>query len=148
VTGAKLADNSVTTTKVPDNALTGADINESSLTNVGNSHGLGGLPASAYARALRTVFDIGTAQSIQPGECVDVFAFGVGAPSDAGKVVTGYLTDSGGVNPPPSINNLTVFVPGTIFKTSQGGTIGFVGVCNPTSAAKDLPAGWKLIHSP
>jgi hypothetical protein len=40
VTGAKLADNSVTTTKVPDNALTGADINESSLTNVGNSQGL------------------------------------------------------------------------------------------------------------
>jgi hypothetical protein len=49
------------------------------------------------------------------------------------------------VNPPPSINNATVFLPGTVFKTSQGGTIGFVEVCNPTSSAKALPQGWKLI---
>ena len=77
------------------------------------------------------------ARSIPANQCIYVFAFGVGAAGDAGKIVTGYITDSGGVNPPPSINNLTVFLPGTIFKTSQGGTIGFVEVCNPTTEAKD-----------
>jgi len=32
-----------------------------------------------------------------------------------------------------------------VFKTSQGGTIGFGEVCNPTSSPKDLPQGWKTI---
>jgi hypothetical protein len=142
-----LGKDSVTSAKVGHNALTGSDINEPSLDNVGNSQALGGLPASAYGLAGRTVFNIGTAQSIQPNECLYIFAFGVGAASDAGKVVTGYITDSGGVNPPPSINNLTVFLPGAVFKTSQGGTIGYIQACNPTSSAKDLPDGWKLITS-
>jgi hypothetical protein len=147
VTGAKLADDSVTGAKVPENALTGEDILESSLTNVANSLKLGGLPASAYLRS-RVVFSPGTATTIEPGECLQVLATG-GAlnAADAGKVVTGYITDQGGVNPPPSINNATIFVAGTVFKTIQGGAIGFVGVCNPTSQGKELPAGWKLIGS-
>jgi hypothetical protein len=93
------------------------------------------------------VFNVGTARSIPQFDCIDVFAFGVGSAGDAGKVVTGYITDSGGVNPPPSINNQTVFLPGTVFKTSQGGTIGFVQLCNPTTSDKALPAGWTLIAS-
>ena len=101
--------------------------------------------AAIQAAAPQLTFAVGTATSIPANGCIFVFAFGVGAPADAGKIVSGYITDSGGVNPPPSINNLTVFLPGTIFKTSQGGTIGSIEVCNPTSDPKALPAGWKLI---
>ena len=92
-------------------------------------------------------FAVGTATSIPANQCIFVFAYGVGAATDAGKTVTGYITDSGGVNPPASINNLTVFLPGTVYKTSQGGTVGHIEVCNPTTTAKDLPTGWKLITS-
>ncbi len=91
------------------------------------------------------VFSPGTAMTIPAGQCITVFAAGVGPATDAGKVVTGYITDAGGTDPPPDINNLTMFLPGTIFKTSQGGTIGFVQVCNPTTTPKNLPAGWRLI---
>ena len=148
VTGAEVADGSVTGADVRDDALTGADILESSLTNVGNSQMLGGLPASAYQRAPRVIFSPGTATTIQPFECLAVLATG-GALSAAaaGKVVTGYITDSGGVNPPPSLDNATIYSAGTVFKTSQGGAIGFVEVCNPTSQGKDLPTGWRLVGS-
>lgn len=94
--------------------------------------------------APKVIFNVGVAQTIPANQCLYVFAFGVGAAGDAGKIVSGFITDSGATNPPPSINNLTMFFPGTVFKTSQGGTIGFVGVCNPTTSDKDLPAGWQL----
>ena len=103
--------------------------------------------AAVADAAPKTVFNVGVARSVPANQCIYVFAFGVGAAGDAGKVVSGYITDSGGVNPPPSINNETIFLPGTIFKTSQGGTIGFVEVCNPTTSDKALPTGWKLIAS-
>lgn len=98
--------------------------------------------------APKVIFSPGTATSIPANQCIDVLATGGAlAATDAGKVVTGYITDSGGVNPPPSINNATVFKAGVVFKTIQGGAIGFVEVCNPTTQDKALPAGWKLIFS-
>lgn len=106
--------------------------------------------AAAIASAAETpmVYNQGTAMDIAPFQCIDVLATGGALPSaEAGKLVTGYITDAGGVNPPPSINNATVFRPGVVFKTSQSGAVGYVEVCNPTSQPKALPQGWKLIAS-
>ncbi len=51
-------------------------------------------------------------------QCIFVLASGGAlASSDAGKIVTGYIT----------------------------GSVGFVEVCNPTAQAKALPPGWRLI---
>ena len=88
----------------------------------------------------------GTATSIPANQCIYVFAYGVGSDPAAGQMVTGYITDSVGGRV-PSINNDTIFLPGTVFKTSQGGTIGYVEVCNPSASAKALPSGWKLVSA-
>jgi hypothetical protein len=139
-----LGDSSVTSAKIARNTVTGADINESTLATVPNAAKLGGINPVGIARALRVIFNVGTATTLKPRECAAVFGFGVGADTDAGKIVTGYIVDVNG-DRVPSLNNATVFLPGTVFKTSQGGTIGFFEVCNPTAQGKDLPQGWKAI---
>ena len=93
---------------------------------------------------MRTIFNIGEPTTLAPHECALVFIFGVGADTDANRVVAFHIVDVNG-DRVPSLNNLTSFVPGTVFKTSQGGTIGFGQVCNPTDSPKDLPQGWKTI---
>ena len=93
---------------------------------------------------IRTIFNVGDPTTLAPHECVMVFIFGVGADTDANKVVAFHIVDVNG-NRVPSIDNATTFLPGTVFKTSQGGTIGFGEVCNPTDSPKDLPQGWKTI---
>lgn len=139
-----LGNNSVTSAKIANNTVTGADIQESTLATVPNAAKLGGINPSGIARALRVIFSTGTATTLKPRECAAIFGFGVGADTDAGKIVTGYIVDVNG-DRVPSLNNLTVFLPGTVFKTSQGGTIGFYEVCNPTTEGKDLPQGWKSV---
>ena len=93
---------------------------------------------------IRTIFNVGEATTLAPHECVMVFIFGVGADTDANKVVAFHIVDVNG-DRVPSLNNKTSFLPGTVFKTSQGGTIGLGEVCNPTSSPKDLPQGWKTV---
>jgi hypothetical protein len=93
---------------------------------------------------IRTIFTTGEATTLAPHECAAVFIFGVGADIDANSVVAFHIVDVNG-DRVPSLNNATVFLPGTVFKTSQGGTIGFGEVCNPTSSPKDLPQGWKTV---
>ena len=93
---------------------------------------------------IRTIFNIGEPTTLAPHECALVFIFGVGADTSANSVVAFHIVDVNG-DRVPSLNNLTSFHPGTVFKTSQGGTIGFGEVCNPTSSPKDLPQGWKTV---
>ena len=93
---------------------------------------------------IRTIFNVGEATTLAPHECAMVFIFGVGADTSANSVVAFHIVDVNG-DRVPSLNNLTSFHPGTVFKTSQGGTIGFGEVCNPTSSPKDLPQGWKTV---
>ena len=93
---------------------------------------------------IRTIFNVGEPTTLAPHECAMVFIFGVGADTDANRVVAFHIVDVNGERV-PSINNETSFLPGTVFKTSQGGTIGFGEVCNPTDSPKDLPQGWKAI---
>ena len=93
---------------------------------------------------IRTIFNIGEPTTLAPHECALVFIFGVGADTDANKVVAFHIVDVNG-DRVPSLNNATSFLPGTVFKTSPGGTIGFGEVCNPTSSPKDLPQGWKTV---
>jgi len=93
---------------------------------------------------IRTIFNVGEPTTLVPHECAMVFIFGVGSDADANRVVALHIVDVNGARV-PSLNNLTSFLPGTVFKTSQGGTIGFGEVCNPTDSPKDLPQGWKVI---
>ena len=93
---------------------------------------------------IRTIFNIGDPTALAPHECAMVFIFGVGADTDANRVVAFHIVDVNGARV-PSLDNATSFLPGTVFKTSQGGTIGFGEVCNPTDSPKDLPQGWKVI---
>ena len=93
---------------------------------------------------IRTIFNPGQATTLAPHECAMIFIFGVGADIDANRVVAFHIVDVNG-DRVPSLNNETTFLPGTVFKTSQGGTIGFGEVCNPTDSPKDLPQGWKTI---
>ena len=93
---------------------------------------------------IRTIFNIGEPTTLAPHECALVFIFGVGADTSANSVVAFHIVDVNG-NRVPSLNNFTSFLPGTVFKTSQGGTIGLGEVCNPTSSPKDLPQGWKTV---
>ena len=86
----------------------------------------------------------GIATTLLPHECAFIFAYGVGANPAAGGIVTGYILDSANANV-PSVSNDTAFKPGTIFRTSQGGTIGYVEVCSLSDSPKALPAGWQLI---
>ena len=93
---------------------------------------------------IRTIFNPGQPTTLAPHECAMVFIFGVGADIDANRVVAFHIVDVNG-DRVPSLNNATSFLPGTVFKTSQGGTIGFGEVCNPTDSPKDLPQGWKTV---
>lgn len=86
----------------------------------------------------------GQETTLAPHECGLVFVFGVGADTDANRVVAFHIVDVNG-DRVPSLNNVTSFRPGTVFKTSQGGTIGYGEVCNPTDSPKDLPQGWKTV---
>ena len=85
----------------------------------------------------------GAAITLPAHQCLFIFAYGVGSDIDAGKIVSGYVVDSAG-NRIPSVDNATIFLPGTVFKTSQGGTIGSIEMCNPTDTGKALPPGWKV----
>jgi hypothetical protein len=160
VSNKKLARAAVTSTKVARDSLTGVQVKESTLGRVpdathaasadnaasaGNAATLAGLTPTALAGAQRRViFAGGAATTIAPYTCVFVFSYGVGAPSDAGKVVGMWITDSGGINPPADLNNLTAFIPGTVALTSQGGTIAFAQVCNLKSTPDSLPTGWQV----
>jgi hypothetical protein len=93
---------------------------------------------------IRTIFNIGEPTTLAPHECALVFIFGVGADTSANSVVAFHIVDVNG-NRVPSLNNFTSFLPGTVFKTSQGGTIALGQVCNPTDSPKDLPQGWKTV---
>jgi len=93
---------------------------------------------------MRTIFNIGEPTTLAPQECALVFIFGVGADTAANTVVAFHIVDVNG-NRVPSLSNATSFLPGTVFKTSQGGTIGLGQVCNPTDSPKDLPQGWKTV---
>ena len=93
---------------------------------------------------IRTIFNIGEPTTLAPRECALVFIFGVGADTSANSVGTFHIVDVNG-NRVPSLNNFTSFLPGTVFKTSQGGTIALGQVCNPTDSPKDLPQGWKTV---
>lgn len=106
------------------------------------------VPASGSARpgasgpAGLTSIQQGTAVTLQPRRCYAIFAYGVGALGDAGRLVTGFLRGSGGQ---AIVNNNFVMVPGTVNLTSQGGTLGYVVACNLSSGAQDLPSGWTLV---
>ena len=100
--------------------------------------------AAAIDAATPSWVQPGTAMSLPAGRCIFVFAYGIGADTDAGKIVSGYIVDAAN-NRIPSINNATAILPGTVFKTSQGGTIGNIELCNPTGQPKSLPQGWKVI---
>lgn len=101
--------------------------------------------AAAIQQASPKLLSPGTATSLPANQCVFVAATGASDDSTAGKIITGYITDSTGGRV-SSIDNSVVFLPGTWFMTSQGGTVGRIQVCNTGSYAKPLPAGWKLVR--
>jgi hypothetical protein len=104
---------------------------------------LDGQDSTKFAPRIREV-DTGVATSIAAGECVAVFLYGVGSDADANKLVAFHIVDAANQRI-QSINNETVFLPGVVFKTSQGGTLGYGLVCNPTGSPKALSAGWKVV---
>ena len=98
-----------------------------------------------FGPAQPVVFSLGAATTLPARTCQFVLGSGGAlADGDAGKLVVGYIVDVNG-NRIPSLNNATAFRPGTLFKTSQGGVIGFVEVCNLSDAGKNLPQGWRLV---
>jgi hypothetical protein len=102
----------------------------------------GGAPRPTTTVNRLTTISQGTAVSLLPGRCYAIFAYGVGAVGDAGRLVTGFLRGSGGQ---AIVNNAFMMVPGTVNLTSQGGTLGYVQACNLSSSAQTLPAGWTLV---
>lgn len=86
----------------------------------------------------------GTATSLEPYECAVVSTFGVSSDVDANLVVAFHIVDANDQRV-PSLSNNTHFEPGTVFKTSQGGTIAYGRVCNLSAVPKDLPQGWKIV---
>ncbi len=97
-------------------------------------------PGGATPTGMTTISQ-GTAVSLDAGRCYAIFAYGVGGPADAGRLITGFLRSSGGA---AIVNNAFVMVPGTVNPTSQGGTLGYVLACNVSSGVQTLPAGWTL----
>jgi hypothetical protein len=101
-----------------------------------------GTPRPAGSPNRLVTISQGTAVSLLPGRCYAIFAYGVGAVGDAGRLVTGFLRGSGGQ---AIVNNAFMMVPGTVNLTSQGGTLGYVQACNLSTGVQILPAGWTLV---
>lgn len=68
------------------------------------------------------VLSSGTATTLAPFECAFVFVFGVGGDTDANTIAAFHIVDANDQRV-PSLDNEMAFEPGTVFKTSQGGTI-------------------------
>jgi hypothetical protein len=98
------------------------------------------VPQALTPRLLPT----GTATTLEPHECALVSTFGVGGDGSANVVVAFHIVDASDQRV-PSLANDTHFEPGTVFKTSQGGTIAYGRVCNLGDSPKDLPQGWKIV---
>ena len=94
-----------------------------------------------FGPGIRTISP-GTAVTLEPRACYAIFAYGVGAVGDAGRLVTGFLRS---INGQAIVNNQFVMLPGTVNLTSPGGTLGYVLGCNLASTPQTLPAGWQIV---
>jgi hypothetical protein len=146
--GLALPRNSVGTRQLKNNAVTSAKVKNRSLQAVDFRTGLlsAGYTKAESDERYRTVrsLSIGVATTLAPYECAWVKIFGVGSDPSANVVVAFHILDMNDLRV-PALNNETAFLPGTVFKTSQNGTLAYGQVCNRSDDDKALPQGWKVV---
>jgi hypothetical protein len=164
VTGRDLKDGSVTGTDLKDGSVTSSDIRNGAFLTMsqgdGRYRGLSTpLTGADVADKSLTLSDLGGSRpdelttttsspiAIAAGACKAQLTgnFGEGV---VGDLVVGTLTDAAGNAVLP---NTAAFVPSVVIKTTQGGAVPNLVVCNTGATTSTIPTGsvfhWRLIDA-
>jgi hypothetical protein len=138
-----LADGAVTNQKLADNAVSSAKVTDRSLTLTD----LGGRDSAE--ETLTVSAPISVPAKLCVNEDVGLFnpAVGPSGASVVGALVIATLTDASGN---AAVDNAMAVVPSMVIKTSQGGAIVNVIVCNASNSLEAIPAGsvfhYRLVY--